>query len=73
MIIRITASPIDVAHQKVYGIYENSEVKDTCVGKILKALVKRGHTNIQSHYSEVQDCIYIHCNVDRDKIGVFRV
>jgi hypothetical protein len=62
----ISAHPVDQKHQKELGIYSSGDVKSVSVGKVLSALVKKGHNNIQSYYDEDNERIVFHCNVKEE-------
>lgn len=55
----ITAHPIFRKHQEDLSIYQNSEVDQQRVGKVLSALISAGHSDVNC--SVEKDTLYIHC------------
>jgi hypothetical protein len=57
----ITAHPIDRKFQEKLGIYSSCEVKSQSVGRILKALAKKGYTEMNSYYDRNREILSFHC------------
>jgi len=65
----ITAWPVDKALQIKLGIYSNSEVRSTSIGKTIRELIKNGYTDVSSYVENFQDDVtkvdivkwHIHC------------
>lgn len=56
----ITAHPIDRPHQEQLGIYTDSYVEKEDVGKIMEALIEKGHWVVNTCIAN--DTIHIHCS-----------
>jgi hypothetical protein len=62
----ISAHPVDQKHQKELGIYSSGNVESDSIGRILSALVRKGHSNINSYYDKDNERIVFHCNAKEE-------